>query len=186
MNTLLSHVLDYVVEAAALCSLFYGALLLAERRSGKLTVFILAFGLLVGGGHIFKDIWTVSFMSKQTAVLHFEQSPMREVPAGWGKDMSPEQRARSIILARLAFTDHGKLIEYVEESGNRVRFAPTEEDIRSRDTFLIMAAKFDETLSWAEMLKFHWITISVTALVLGCYCGRFAVTRRVSAGTTLA
>ena len=186
MNTSLSHVLDYVVEAAALCSLFYGALLLAERRAGKLAIFILAFGLLVGGGHIFKDIWTPSFMSKQTALLHREQLPLREVPADWGKEMSPEQRARSIILARNAFTDHGKLIEYVEASGNRVRFAPTEEDIRSRDTLLILTAQFDDTLSWLAMLKFHWITIAITSLVLGYCFGRYAVTRRASAGTTLA
>ena len=186
MNTLLSQVLDYAVEAAALCSLFYGALLLAERRSGKLAIFILAFGLLVSVGHIFKDIWTPSFMSKQTALLHREQLPVREVPAGWGKDMSPEQRVRSIILARNAFTDHGKLIDYVDASGNRVRFAPTEEDIHGRDTLLILTAQFDDTLSCLAMLKFHWITIAIASLVLGYCFGRSALTRSVSTGTTAA
>ncbi len=179
MFELPAHLANYVVDATTLCLLFYGTLRLAERRSGKLTVFLLSIGLLIGSAEVVKYHWMSSLMANSASLLHREKSPLRELPQEWGKDLSPAQRAQSIIVARLAFDDHGRLIEYVEENGNRIRFVPTEEDIRRRDAIVSAAAKFDELSAFSKMQMSRWVVMALTALAAGYFFGRSIRVRRV-------
>jgi len=71
-----------------------------------------------------------------------------ELPDDWRKDLAPDKRQDdSLRYARLVFLTTGGLRTYFAMSGNRTRYAPTEEEIQERthrvatDQFLRTAAR---------------------------------------------
>jgi hypothetical protein len=71
-----------------------------------------------------------------------------ELPDDWGRGLTPHKRRDdSLRYARLVFVTTGELRTYFTTSGNRTRYAPTEEEIQKRtdrvatDQFLRTAAR---------------------------------------------
>ncbi len=60
-------------------------------------------------------------------------SLFEELPADWGKDLSPDQRTRdSKAYARLGLEVRGKVLSYFTPSGEREIYCPSEADIEAR------------------------------------------------------
>jgi hypothetical protein len=173
-----SHLFDYVGEATILCFVFCGAYLMVRGGSKKEVALALGTGLVLTLGAVFLEVHSTSFRIKLSSYLH-QQTPLRELPPGWGKDVSPEQRKLSIFLARAAFNDHGRLIQYMQGDGTLVKFVPTEADIRSRDEVLAAKAGFDAVNAFLPAYPIRWLSMSLTAFALGAILGRSGMGRKV-------
>jgi hypothetical protein len=161
-----------------LCLLFYGAYLTVQRGSTKDVALALGTGLVLTLGAVFVEVHSTSFRIKLSSSLH-QKTPLRELPPGWGKDFSPEQRKLSIFLARAAFNDHGRLIQYMQGDGTLVTFAPTEADIRGRDEVMAAKAGLDAVNAFLPAYPIRWLSMSLTALALGAILGRSGMGRKV-------
>jgi hypothetical protein len=166
MQPLLSHLTDYIGEATALCFVFYGAYLMVRGGSKREAALALGTGLVLTFGAAFAEAQTMSLRTKLSSFLH-QQMPVRELPRGWGQNLSPEQRKQSIFLARAAFNDHGRLIQYMQGDGTLITFAPTEEDIRTRDEVIAAKAAFDAVNAFLPSYPIRWLSMSFTAFALG-------------------
>ena len=83
-----------------------------------------------------------------------------ELPLDWGKELSPEKReVSSRNYARIAYLRHGKLINYFERSGTARPFAPSQDDIRERETTVASDAKLQamaDATSRASIYLWLW------------------------------
>jgi hypothetical protein len=163
--------LEALVYALAVCCLFYGALCAGQRRFSRKAVLLALFGVTVTAFYAFIEYRLLPSMLEASKLVEWKL-PLRELPPKWGESLSSEQRAFPAILARQAYTDYGKLIEYVDRSGNRVRFLPTDEDIQNRAETI---ARTDELDTRNELLSTawrRWLTTTIAILLLGFLIGR--------------
>ena len=91
-----------------------------------------------------------------------------ELPDNWRKKVSPATReASSLELARGLYVHSGVVREYFDINGKRVRFAPSQADVKQRELFLGKAARLEEE-SRASFLDFVlWLVWGAAALVFG-------------------
>jgi hypothetical protein len=178
MDYLPPAVLDCVGEATVVSFVFCAAFLVF-RGSGsrKQTGWVIAGALALGVAAVSLDVAQASFRSKVAPYLH-TSTPLRKLPPGWGKDLSPDQREQSIYLARAAFNDHGRLIEYMRGDGSLVTFAPTEADIRKREEVLLAVARFDAVNLALPTYPVRWLAMILTAVALGFLLGRSGLQKK--------
>ncbi len=108
---------------------------------------------LYAGGSYWK--YTI-FASVDTTTLN-----RPELLDDWRRDLAPDKRQDdSLKYARLVFLTTGELRTYFATSGNRTRYAPTEEEIRERknrvatDQFVRTSAREDlaSSIAWLVTL----------------------------------
>ncbi len=153
-----------------LCFVFCGAYLLVGGGSKKEVALALGTGLVLTLRAVFVEVETTSIRTRVASSL--QAMPLRELPPGWGLNFSPEQRERSILLARAAFSDHGRMIQYMRGDGTLVTFAPTEDDIKQRDELIVLKAQFDALGALLPPYPIRWLSMSLTAFALGAILGR--------------
>jgi hypothetical protein len=90
------------------------------------------------------------------------------LPADWGKDLPPDKRElSSLTLARLAFVQSGTLGTYFDASGERKPFAPTQEDIRRRESAVIAQTRLDDALRANSIDALLWLVWGFVAASFG-------------------
>ncbi|MDP9122988.1 MAG: hypothetical protein M3N82_00005 [Pseudomonadota bacterium] len=151
--------------------------LMVRGGSKKEVALALGTGLVLTFGAVFVEVQSTSLRIKFSSFLHY-QNPVHELPPGWGQNFSPEQRKLSIFLARAAFNDHGRLIQYMQGDGMLVTFAPTEEDIRCRGEVIAAKAGFDAVNAFLPSYPIRWLSMSLTAFALGAVLGRSGMGRK--------
>ena len=162
---------EALVYAVAVSCQFYGGLSFGRRRFGRRAVALLAVGLAITSLFAFTEYRLLPSMLQFSAVLK-EKLPLRELPPKWGENLSPDQRAASILFAKGAYVDHGKLIEYVDREGKRVRFAPSEEDIEERARKLARDVTLDTRNDLISLAWRRWLTTTIAVLLFGFLVGR--------------
>ncbi len=92
----------------------------------------------------------------------------KELPDDWNRKMSPAKReAQSLALARGVYVNTGRMREYFDVNARRVRFVPSEADIKQRETQLAKAQQVQQE-SHASFVDFiMWLVWGVAALLLG-------------------
>ena len=104
----------------------------------------------------------------ELAMLHRQQPPARELPADWGKKVSPAKReALSQGVARRAFVETGTLTQYVDASGQRRAFAPAQDDVKKREAAVIAAARAEHKAANSMLEAILWGVLGLSALVFG-------------------
>ena len=171
MNSLPPNVFGCVTEATIVSFVCCGAFLFARGAAKAHVAVVLGVGLLLGTGAMIVE-FRIAAVRAQAAALLAYQIPVRELPPGWGKDLSPERREQSIFLARAAFSEHGRLIQYMRGDGSLVTFAPNEEEIRLRDGMIAAKAEFNAVNERMPIYPFRWLAMLVTAMALGFILGR--------------
>jgi hypothetical protein len=153
--------------AFGLFCLFEGTRRLAAHdprgRAGNLVgIGVAVVGMLAG--YAYWQHWTYAEVAKS----YQPAEAVRELPADFGKKMSPAKReAASRSAARGTFITSGKLTQYVDASGQRKLYPPVQEDIRHREDVVATAARLEQKASegFAEFIL--WLVLGLSAVVFG-------------------
>jgi hypothetical protein len=156
-----------IAGAFGLVCVFDGARRIAgghagRGRGGRLAVGVAIVAIL--GGYAF---WQHR-MFLDVAAAHRQQPPARELPADWGKKVSPAKReALSQGIARQVFVDSGKLTQYVEASGQRKAYAPGQDELKRREAAVLAAARVEQRAASSLVEAVLWLVLGLGALVFG-------------------
>jgi hypothetical protein len=132
----LEILVDAALLAGAFTAIYDGARRLARGSVSRWPALMLAVGLVI-------PVYEASASLKvpgRVRMQSLEQASMRaaEPPGGWEKaQMSPEERTTlSTNAATINFLVLGKRGEFIDASGHRVPFNPSQEQIRTRETLV--------------------------------------------------
>ena len=134
-----------------------------DGRGGRL----LAIGLLIVGllaGNAYWQHWNYLEASK---AYRAGETP-RELPADFGKKMSPSKReASSQNAARSAYIATGTIRQYIDVSGQRKPFSPAPDDIKRRDKVVATDARLERKAEESFQEFILWLVLGLSALVFG-------------------
>lgn len=92
----------------------------------------------------------------------------RELPADWGKKLSPAKReAASQEAVRGAFVGSGVIRQYFDASGQRKAFAPAQDDIKRREGVVALTARLQHRADEQFKAFVFWLVLGASALVFG-------------------
>src|SRR5262245_40512141 len=134
-----------------------------DGRGGRLILIgLVIVGVLAGNAY-----W--QHMNYADAALAYRAAPPpRELPVDWGKKMSPVKReAASQNMARGAYVGSGVLRQYFDPTGNRKPFTPAQDDIRSRDSVVMAAARLEHKADENFQAFILWLALGLSAFVFG-------------------
>jgi hypothetical protein len=168
----MSHWLNFAFDvgalAAALIAAFEGARRIAYDGVTRKRVLVVAAGL----------IWCAILSALQFYVstvdsLKLNLTHATELAADWGKDLPPTQREESSrTRASVAYTSTGTLVDYVEASGVRKKYAPTQAELREREKVVALNQQLDTLSQNAYASGFRLILFPLFALLFGWGVGK--------------
>jgi len=131
-------------------------------RGGRLAVGVAIVVIL--GGYAY---WQHRMLVDMTMAFR-HQPPARELPADWGKKVSPAKReALSQGIARQVFVDSGTLTQYVEASGQRKAYAPGQDELKRREAAVLAAARVEQRAANSLVEAVLWLVLGLGAFVFG-------------------
>jgi hypothetical protein len=105
--------------------------------------------------------------------LKFEPKDVAELAPDWGGELSPAQREQvSVTRASVIYTSTGTLVDYVDASGMRKKYAPTQADLKLRESTVLMNQQIDTLSRNAYTNGFQWALFPLFALIIGWMIGR--------------
>jgi hypothetical protein len=142
--------LQAAVVALALVLVFEGTRRFAAQGFGRMSAVLVIVGLLVTVGQAGSDLYVSSRL--RLLLTTFPAVAPAEPAGGWEKSTLPpaERAERSLEAARLTFQVTGRIIETVDAAGTRQPYAPTAQELRSREQ---MVLGFDRTEANATRLS---------------------------------
>jgi hypothetical protein len=152
--------------AFGLLCLFDGARRLAggqdRTRSARLAVGVGIVTVLAGYAYWQHQTYHDLAMSSRV------REPARELPADWGKKISPAKReAVSKDVARRAFIEAGTLTQYVDMSGQRRAYLPAQDDLKQREAKTAAAARIEHKAANSLSEAVLWLVMGLSAIVFG-------------------
>jgi hypothetical protein len=129
--------LEAAVVALALVGVYEGTRRFASRGFARFTALMIAAGLLVSVGEAASSLYVASQLRKLLDT--FPMVAQAEPPGGWEKaPLTPEERTlRSTENARLTYQVTGRIVPFIDASGQRVPFVPTQDQLRAREQMVI-------------------------------------------------
>jgi hypothetical protein len=175
MTDWLSFAVDAVGGACAFICLFEGTRRLAlsgmKRGAVLMTALGAAYCVLYGGYFILNH-----YELREYSEALYRQAYRVELPSDWGNHLTPPRReAASQALARSAYVESGTLRTYFDAKGGRKPYAPTQADVKRRDSVVASKALLGEAMRQSLSTGVLWLTWGVIAVLFG-----FGVSREKS------
>ena len=175
--------ISYFGQSTLVCLVFYAFLQIGEREA----TWRVAVGLAVCLPSILylalQDYGVALSSAGATQYVKELTTPkLVELPKGVEQTMPIENRKPSIYVAKSAYTNHGKIIEYITEAGEQVPYHPTEADVKDRDRLVAGNASLDLVSAQAANSKYRWSIFSLVAILFGFAAGGFVGPRRNERG----
>ena len=180
LSGLLQTCLETALVAACGIAIFEGARRLAGVGFGRLAALMLAIGLLLPvfeGGASLRYAAGVQLLAHEMPAMN-----ANEPPGGWEKAaLTPQERtARSTNAAQLNFLLSGKLMPFIDANGQRVAFAPSQQDLLDHDGLVRGQKGAEDVASQFQDRGVRLLAGAAAFLVLGLLTGW--VQRRRPAG----
>src|SRR5438309_1304403 len=123
---------DVISWSLALLATFEGARRIAVGRRTRASLLLVAIGsswcILYGGIALYVA------RSSEKALEMARNSGINELPRDWGSQLPAATRERdSLTHAAIGYRSTGPLLEYFNQSGERVRFSPTQKQLSERE-----------------------------------------------------
>lgn len=154
-------------DTFAIVCVFEGVRRISTFGVSKVAVAAATFGLIYCFGYAGFSYWAHNFQ-RDTAVKLHKGANVPDLPIDWGANFPPLQRASSSHeLAKVAFSEHGQLRYYFDESGKRLLFSPAQTDIDHRERRIALLAKLDGAADESFGNYLRWLFVGVFAALLG-------------------
>jgi len=135
----------------------------AHRKAVLMAAFGAAFCLMYAGF----SYWKYHALRELAQSLERQTFP-DDLPADWGKDLTPDKRElSSLTIARLAFVQSGTLRTYFDGTGERKSFAPDQEDVRRRDLAVVAQTRLEDAIRANSIDALLWVIWGLVAALFG-------------------
>jgi hypothetical protein len=156
-----------IAGAFGLLCLFDGSRRMVGREASGRGGRRAAIGILIVGSLAGYFYWQHWFHLDLLRAQRGAEAP-RELPADWGKKMSPAKReAVSQNTARSAFISAGTLRQYFDISGQRKLYAPAQDDLKRRESVLAAAARLEQKADESFNASILWLILGLSAFAFG-------------------
>jgi len=141
--------------------------------------------LVVAGGIIFCGVLSaVHFYASTVDSLKLELKEVGELEPDWGKNLSPEQKEEaSRTRASATYTSTGTLVDYIDATGTRRKYAPTQAELKLREETVSVNQQLDTLARNGHANGIRWAFLPLFALLIGWIIGRYR--RYVAANPSL-
>jgi hypothetical protein len=162
----------FISQCAALplasLAVFVGVRRLALRRTAWKAAALLVCGMIYLCGY--GGVLFMGASSLGSALKDVDDHHWPAIPESTLAQLTPEDREfKTRLHARMEFEDAGTLITYINASGQRVLYAPTEEQIRQREFIKVSAAQVRVQLENLRTQGWALVIAAITALLAGVY-----------------
>jgi hypothetical protein len=172
MDEWLSFAARWSLVPLATIAIYEGMRRLSWSRSGRNGAALVLFGIAVLGTDAASLTFSASNIESMIAVL--DQKALPPVQADVLAQMTPAEREeKTRILAQIAFDRAGALVEYVNAAGQKVRYAPTEKEIRDRETLTVSVAQAQVRMGLLRAQAWMFVLAVVVAAGAGAYARFF-------------
>lgn len=184
MGAWLDYFNNIVMGVMSLLFLFEGARRLALHGVRKDAVYLAAGGLflslLMGGLAYFQHRMAVDVIEMLKRPVFTKHMPL---PDDWGGNCCKSTReVESHRLVQAAFVESGQFYAYLDASGKRLPFVPSEKDIKEREERVISNARMDDAAQDRLSAAVYTLIASALAMLFGAGIGHEQ--RRASANNT--
>jgi hypothetical protein len=173
MEQWLSFLSQLTLLPLATIAVFEGVRRLSWGRSGWQAAAILLIGIGMLGGYAGFLARVASGMESALATL--DQMPPPRLPASALAQMTPHEREeKTQFLAQIAFANAGMLATYISAAGEEVRYAPSEKEIRDRQTLRESLAQTRARVEFIRTQVWMFIVAVIAAVSAGLFvrlCG---------------
>jgi hypothetical protein len=177
MEEWLSFVGKWTLVPLATIAVFEGARRLSWARSGWNAAALLLFGVGILGGYAGSLAWVASGIESTFGVLDQRSPP--SLPESTLAQMTPQEREeKTRLLARIAFESAGILTTYISATGEQVRYAPSENEIRDRQTLRESLAQIRTRVEFIRAQVWMFSLSAIAAAVAGVCARSFRGGRR--------
>ncbi|MBS1984295.1 MAG: hypothetical protein JST16_08985 [Bdellovibrionales bacterium] len=122
-----SAIAFYVIHAGVVILLFHCGRNFVHRLEMRKTVIYTSVCLALVIGESASDFYVGHLMEEVGSLL--KPRVHEQLPRDWANDKAPEDREKSSrLLASMAYTDSGKILEHVDRNGDWRPYCPTSED----------------------------------------------------------
>lgn len=168
MEEWLSFLVKWTLVPLATISVFEGVRRLSWGRSGRKAAAHLLFGIGVLGGYAGYLAWGASAI--ESAVGALDERPPPALPESALVQMTPQEREQKThLLAQIAFDNAGVLATYTTATGQQVRYAPSEKEIRDRQRLRESLAETRSRLEFIRTQVWMFLLATVAAVGAGAY-----------------
>jgi hypothetical protein len=169
MGEWFSFLIKWAMVPLATLAVFEGTRRVSLRRTAWKHAALLIFGVAVLGGMAGTLSRGASAIDSALALV-FDQRPLPPVPGATLAQMTPQEREeKTRLLARIAFEKAGTLATYISASGQPIRYAPSEQEIREREIFRESVARTRTILEFIRIQVWTLMIAAVVAAVAGVY-----------------
>jgi len=173
MESWFSFLGKWTLIPLATVAVFEGVRRVSLRRNAWKPATLLIFGAAVLGGYAGTLWWGASGIESMLGVLDQRAPP--PLPEVRLAQMSPQEREeKTRLLAQIAFENSGTLATYVSASGQHIRYAPSEKEIRDRESLRESLAQTRSRLEFIRTQVWMFIIAAIAAAAAGVYarsCG---------------
>lgn len=160
-------------NACIFICLFEGARRVGAYGIHRTAVLLVAIGVVFCLLNSGLSYWRYD-MAKDVSQTLSKNRNVDELPADWGKQLTPEQREESSLArARIVFVDSGEFRSYFDKSGEKKRYSPTEEDIKTRDLSVVTKARLEDAIHTNLADALTWLIWGIVTTSIGFGIGRY-------------
>lgn len=111
--------------------------------------------------------WLYLHVITKELVARMESFPAVSITGEWGRELPSDKRTEyTRILASSVFVNSGKFIQYIDLDGALKRYAPSEADIRQRDSWLQNKHESRADAQAFKQFALAWLTVLPLGLVV--------------------
>ncbi len=156
---------DIGAWSAAVIVIFEGSRRLARGERGRRVI-----GWVAGGAIwcIVNGVVAFHISSTMESLGIDPNRPVSELRDDWSNKLSPDDREKSSSsYASSIYFSSGTIVSHFDRSGNRQRFAPTQEQIRERESHVALKQQMAQLSLDAYSRGWRWFLSAVLAVLIG-------------------
>jgi hypothetical protein len=171
-DSLLSLAVDVATHTFAIVCVFDGVRRITTFGLSRTAVLSAAFGLLYCIGYAGFSYWAHNSERDMSALLE-KGVAVPELPTDWGANLPPKQRAKSSLeLAHAAFSEHGQLRYYFDETGKQQLYVPSQIGLDQREKKVAQLAMIEYAADESANTPAQWLFVALAAALLGLWWAR--------------
>lgn len=121
------------------------------------------YGALVGAWYYLHVITT-------DLVTRMDSFPAASIAGDWGRELTPDKRTEyARVLASSVFVNSGKIIGFIDQDGTLKPYAPSETDIKQRDSWLQTRHEFRADAQAFKHFALVWSAVLPLGLVVALF-----------------
>ena len=121
------------------------------------------YGALVGA-------WFYMHVITRDLVARMDAFPAVSITGEWGRELPSDKRTEyTRILASSVFVNSGKFIQFIDQDGVLKPYAPSESDVRQRDSWLQNKHESRADAQAFKQFALVWLTVLPLGLVVALF-----------------